>query len=94
MFKVFLPAIPTPGRLAAAAEVRDGNETILLVEDEPAVRLTTRRMLERKGYRIREAMSGREALEVWQSHGEEVALLLTDIIMPGEMTGRDLAERL
>jgi CheY-like chemotaxis protein len=97
-FKVFLPAIPTPAGLAAAAgveaEVRGGNETILLVEDEPAVRLTTRRILERKGYRIREAASGREALEAWQSHGEEVALLLTDIIMPGAMTGRDLAERL
>jgi hypothetical protein len=93
-FKVFLPAIPTPVRLAAAAEVRGGNETILLVEDEPALRLTTRRILERKGYRIREAASGREALEVWQSHAGEIALLLTDIIMPGDMTGRDLAERL
>jgi PAS domain S-box-containing protein len=98
LFKVFLPAIPTPARLAAAAEaeaeVRGGNETILLVEDDHVVRLTTRRILESKGYRIREATSGREALEVWQSHAEEIALLLTDIIMPGEMTGRDLAERL
>ena len=97
-FKVFLPAIPTPARLAAAAEagaeVRGGNETILLVEDDHAVRLTTRRVLESKGYRILEATSGREALEVWQSHAEKIALMLTDIIMPGEMTGRDLAERL
>jgi CheY-like chemotaxis protein len=97
-FKVFLPAIPTPaGRAAAAvagADIRGGDETILLVEDEPAVRLTTRRMLERKGYRIREAASGREALAVWQSHAGEISLLLTDIIMPGEITGRDLAERL
>jgi PAS domain S-box-containing protein len=98
MFKVFLPAIPTPARLAAAvevgAEVRGGNETILLVEDDHAVRLTTRRVLESKGYRILEAMSGREALEMWPGHAEEIALLLTDIIMPGKMTGRDLAERL
>jgi CheY-like chemotaxis protein len=93
-FKVFLPAIPTPVRLAAAAEVRGGNETILLVEDEPALRLMTRRLLERKGYRIREATDGQEALEVWQSHAGEISLLLTDIIMPGEMTGRELAERL
>ena len=97
-FKVFLPAIPTPAGLAAAAEVeadiRGRNETILLVEDEPALRLMTRRMLERKGYRIREATDGQEALEVWQSHAGEISLLLTDIIMPGEMTGRDLAERL
>jgi PAS domain S-box-containing protein len=97
-FKVFLPAIPTPARLAAAAEIeaeiRGGNETILLVEDEHAVRLTTRQVLESKGYRILEATCGPEALEAWQSHGREVALLLTDIIMPGEMTGRDLAEQL
>jgi CheY-like chemotaxis protein len=97
-FKVFLPAIPTPaGRPAAAqveADIHGGNETILLVEDEPAVRLTTRRILERKGYRILEAAGGREALEQWQSHANEIALLLTDIIMPGRMTGRDLAEQL
>jgi PAS domain S-box-containing protein len=98
LFKVFLPAIPTPARLAAAAEaeaeVRGGNETILLVEDDHVVRLTTRRILESKGYRIREATSGREALKVWQRHAEEISLLLTDIIMPGKMTGRDLAQRL
>jgi CheY-like chemotaxis protein len=97
-FKMLLPAIPTPAGLAAAAQVeadiRNGNEMILLVEDEPAVRLTTRRILERKGYRIREAADGREALEVWQSHAGEIALLLTDIIMPEEMTGRDLAAQL
>jgi PAS domain S-box-containing protein len=97
-FKVFLPAIPAPAQSAAAseaaAEVRGGTETILLVEDEHAVRLTTRRVLESKGYAVREATSGREALEVWQSHAGEIALLLTDIIMPGEMSGRDLAERL
>jgi PAS domain S-box-containing protein len=97
-FKVFLPAIPTPAGLAPAAEVeaeiRGGKEMILLVEDEHTVRVTTRRMLESKGYRIREATNGREALEVWQSHAGEISLLLTDIIMPGEITGRDLAERL
>jgi PAS domain S-box-containing protein len=98
LFKVFLPAIPTPAGLAAAAEVeaevRGGNETILLVKDEHTVRLMTRRILESKGYRIREATSGEEALKLWQSHAGEIAMLLTDIIMPGEMTGRDLAERL
>src|SRR5664280_563469 len=53
-FKVFLPAIPTPARLApaaaASAEVLGGKETILLVEDEYAVRMTIRRVLESKGY--------------------------------------------
>ncbi len=65
-----------------------------MVEDEHSVRVMTRRVLEGRGYTIWEATSGQEALEVWQSHAGEIALLLTDIIMPGEMTGRDLAERL
>jgi DNA-binding NtrC family response regulator len=51
-------------------------------------------MLESKGYAIREATSAREALEQWQSHAGEIALLLTDIILPEQMTGRDLAEQL
>ncbi len=97
-FKVFLPAIPTPARLAAAAAVeaniRGGNETILLVEDDHAVRLTTRRVLESKGYRIQEATNAREALDLWHSHAGVIALLLTDIIMPEQVTGRDLAEQL
>jgi PAS domain S-box-containing protein len=97
-FKVFLPAIPAPAGLAAAAEVgaqaRGGTETILLVEDEHSVRVTTRRVLESKGYTVLEATSTREALELWQSHAGEIALLLTDIVMPGGMTGRDLADQL
>ncbi len=97
-FKVFLPAIPTPTRSAAAAvagaDIRGGKETILLVEDEHTVRVTTRRVLERKGYKVWEATSAQEALELWHSYEGEIALLLTDIIMPGEMSGRDLAERL
>jgi CheY-like chemotaxis protein len=71
-FKVFLPAIPTPARPAVASEagadIRGGKETILLVEDEHAVRMATRRVLESKGYAIREATSAREALELWRSH--------------------------
>jgi PAS domain S-box-containing protein len=97
-FKVFLPSVPTPARLAAATdtelEVRGGTEVILLVEDDHAVRSTARRVLERKGYTIREATNGREALEQWHRHAGEIALLLTDILMPEEMTGRDLAQRL
>jgi nitrogen-specific signal transduction histidine kinase/ActR/RegA family two-component response regulator len=97
-FKVLLPATPAPVRRAAVTEadveVRGGTETILLVEDDHAVRLTTRRVLESKGYRIREATSAREALEVWHNHAGEIALVLTDIIMPEKLTGRDLAEQL
>jgi CheY-like chemotaxis protein len=97
-FKVCLPAIPAPAQSAGAAEVgedvRGGTETILLVEDDHAVRMTIRRLLESKGYTIREATDAPEALELWEKHAGEIALLVTDIVMPGGMTGRDLAERL
>ncbi len=56
------------------------------------MRSITRRVLERYGYSILEAPTAREAREVWCSHREEVALLVTDMIMPEGVTGRDLAE--
>ena len=97
-FKIFLPAIPAPAEKTEAAQadakLRGGTETILLVEDDEAVRLITRRVLERFGYTIREASTAREAREIWRGHREEIALLLTDIIMPEGVTGRDLAEDL
>jgi two-component system, cell cycle sensor histidine kinase and response regulator CckA len=97
-FKIFLPAIPAPVEKPAEAQVearlRGGTETILLVEDEEAVRRITRRVLERYGYTVCEACTAREAREIWRSRREEVALLLTDIIMPEGITGQDLAEEL
>ncbi|HXT39796.1 MAG TPA: PAS domain S-box protein, partial [Candidatus Angelobacter sp.] len=97
-FKVFLPASV---RLAAAAEqaageakARGGNETILLVEDEPALRTLGRAVLQRHGYRVLEASSGVEALEVWERNHGRVDLLLTDMVMPEGMTGRELAKQL
>ncbi len=97
-FKVFLPSIPVPARVGAASEdsrpVAGGNEMILLVEDDPAVRLTIRRLLTSKGYRVCEAKTAQEALDLWQRHAGEIALALTDLVMPGTLTGRDLAERL
>ena len=97
-FRIFLPAIPAPvekaGEAPAEAKVRGGTETILLVEDDEAVRMITRRVLERYGYTICEACTAREAQEIWRSRREEVALLLSDIIMPEGITGRDLAEEL
>jgi PAS domain S-box-containing protein len=69
---------------AIASEMRMpyGTETILLVEDETAVRAAVRRMLERQGYTVLEAGDGMQALAVWQSHGESVDLVLTDAVMP------------
>jgi CheY-like chemotaxis protein len=97
-FKILLPAIPTPAWTAATAPIETdlpgGAETILLVEDDYAVRLTTRRVLESRGYKIYEATAAGEALDLWRGHVEEIALLLTDIVMPQGVTGRDLAEQL
>jgi len=96
-FQVFLPRL---ARAAAAATpaardaVPGGTETVLLVEDDAGVRALARTALRRSGYQVLDAASGPRALEVWAQHREEIALLLTDLILPGGMNGRELAERL
>jgi PAS domain S-box-containing protein len=75
-------------------EVPGGNETILLVEDETALRRLMQRVLERHGYHIHPAVSGMQALEIWRGHRDEIDLLVTDIIMPDGMNGRELADKL
>ncbi len=97
-FRVFLPAMgrvrPTPRSEAAATAQAGGTETILLVEDEPALRSTSRAVLRQQGYRVLEAATGAEALECWAREGPDVDLLLTDLVMPGGMSGFELAEQL
>jgi PAS domain S-box-containing protein len=96
-FSVFLPARTASGgpRPAAAPSraVGGGHETILLVEDEPAVRAVSRVALQRYGYRVIEAESAARALEVWTAAAPAVDLLLTDLIMPGA-SGSQLAAEL
>jgi two-component system cell cycle sensor histidine kinase/response regulator CckA len=70
-----------------------GVETILVVEDDDAVRRMTREILSIKGYKIVEARSAADAIHFMESHKETVDLVLTDVIMPG-MKGRELGERL
>ena len=100
-FKVFLPyctpttsdaSVPGPAQVAET-ELR-GTETVLLVEDEAPVRELSRRALTRLGYHVLLAASGPEALQVWREHQLTINLLLTDIVMPGGLTGLDLAVRL
>jgi PAS domain S-box-containing protein len=87
-----LPAPTPPEGTAAVPAEPAGRATILLVEDEGAVREVTRRILEHHGYRVLAARHADEALTVARYAGR-IDLLLTDVVMPG-MGGRELAERL
>jgi two-component system cell cycle sensor histidine kinase/response regulator CckA len=78
----------------AAEPLIGGAETILVVEDEASLRMLAVRVLEQYGYRVLEAPNGVAAVEVWRQHGGAVDLLLTDIVMPGGVSGRKLAEQL
>ena len=97
-FKVFFPAVPVPAPPSAATQPdsapRGGTETVLLVEDEQSVRMITRRVLESAGYKVHEAITAREALEKWGNRLEQIALLLTDIVMPEGITGKELSDKL
>jgi two-component system cell cycle sensor histidine kinase/response regulator CckA len=73
---------------------RGGCETILIVEDEAGVREFAAAVLQPSGYRVLQARSGREALEVWSRHRERVDLLLTDMVLPDDLSGHDLATKL
>ena len=74
--------------------LRGGNETILLVEDEPDVRDVVAGILELQGYHVLTAADGPDALALWEEHRSGVDLLITDIVMPNGMKGNELAERL
>ena len=90
-FTVLLPAVAVPVA-KASVETRTsarGTETILLVEDESAVRRLARQILERHGYTILEAADGMGALQIAADHPEVIHLLLTDVVMPN-LGGRDL----
>ncbi|MEO6995573.1 MAG: response regulator [Lacunisphaera sp.] len=79
---------------AMPAAVRGGHAGILLVEDELALRQIAQAALESLGYRVFSAPSGLAALQIWQLHRQTIELLLTDLIMPDGVSGRELAVRL
>jgi two-component system, cell cycle sensor histidine kinase and response regulator CckA len=96
-FKLYLPRVDEPIETTAVepdpSEPAQGHETILVVEDEPAVRDIVRHVLQARGYSVLQAQDGREALRISEQHDGPIDLLLTDVVMPG-MNGRELAGRL
>jgi PAS domain S-box-containing protein len=96
-FRIYLPRCSagdeTPGVIQPEKPVPTGNETILIVEDEPAILKLTRMMLERKGYSVLSAATPAEAIEMVENYTNKIHLLMTDVVMPG-MNGRDLARHL
>jgi PAS domain S-box-containing protein len=100
VFKVYFPPAEqrtsTGGAIDAgrrASDAMHGWETVLLVEDEDAVRALAREVLRRHGYVVLEARHGVDALRVAERHPDAIHLMITDLVMP-HMGGRDLVERL
>jgi len=97
-FRIYIPWLfAVDGRKSAQKKLppsRGGNETILLVEDDLALRVSLQKMLHKLGYNVLEAYTGLSALEAWKHKRSEINLLLTDLIMPDGMSGKELAKRL
>jgi two-component system cell cycle sensor histidine kinase/response regulator CckA len=98
-FKIYLPRVDQPadkigtGISVPYFEAPRGTETVLLAEDEQDVREVAREFLESGGYTVIEAQDGATALRLAKEHKGEIAILVTDMVMPG-ITGQELARRL
>ena len=96
-FAVFLPVLEQPREYRAEetpAEIKGGTERILMVEDDAAVREISTLSLELAGYSVVAATNAIEGLKIWQDEGYRFDLLLTDVVMPGGMSGLQLAKQL
>ncbi|MGO9478995.1 MAG: response regulator [Limisphaerales bacterium] len=100
VFKVFLPVTDQEAQKTAESGtdlIRAANgqsRTIFIVEDETQVREMASNILKRQGHQVVVARDGLEALNLWPQHRGKIDLLFTDMVMPGGMTGRELADRL
>jgi two-component system, cell cycle sensor histidine kinase and response regulator CckA len=95
-FKIYLPPVAAVASADAPTlppSARSGTETVLLAEDDPALRRLLVSILRSQGYVVLEAQSGGDALLLTEQHPEQIDLLLTDVVMP-RMSGRQLSERL
>jgi two-component system, cell cycle sensor histidine kinase and response regulator CckA len=97
--RIYLPCLSPaetearqPGSEATPTESAKGSETILLVEDEEALRGLAKYVLLEQGYHVLEARDGDEALRICEQYEGPIHLLLTDVVMPGGMSGREFAE--
>ena len=98
VFKIYLPCVTDATRSSSTEEVKvesapGGSETVLLVEDEHAVRRATAEFLGLKGYTVLEAKDGLDALSVARNHGSTIHLVVTDVVMPN-MSGGQLAKEI
>jgi len=92
--RLYLPSaepVPRPAPVSPAGEV-GGNETILLVEDDPGVRKIATRILTTRGYQVRGVENGEAAIALLEGYADPVDLLLSDVVLPG-MSGREVAAR-
>jgi signal transduction histidine kinase len=99
VFRIFLPTCtensqPEDPSQTPKTTANKGTECVLVVEDEDRVRTLTVAVLRKNGYRVLEAASGKDALDVFQGHSSEIDLLFTDVMMPGNLLGDELAARL
>ena len=95
-FKVYLPTVEgevTKNRQQSSSEPPFGSETILIVEDEDAVRNVAARILRAQGYTVIEARNGHHALELLEENYRDIRLVITDVVMP-DVGGRQLFERM
>ncbi len=96
--KIYLPraigAVVASPRTSAPVDLPRGSATVLVVEDEAAVREIACTILADIGYRVLEAADSEEALRVFGANAAAVDLLLTDVILPGKVRGRELSERI
>ena len=97
-FEVYLPRLATPADSPKTAALlppgSTGKETILVLEDDKSLLAALRLKLKWLGYRVLVAATGEQAEQVWSEHAAEIDLLLTDLMLPGSLSGKALAERL
>jgi PAS domain S-box-containing protein len=98
MFRVHLPAVEldTPAAVSApeAPPIRGGTECVLMVEDDQALLHVAQLTLEHHGYRVFTAVTAVQALETWKAQRDSIELLLTDLVLPGGLSGQELADLL